>query len=267
MQNVSATDKLLGRSTAGAGDVEEIACTAAGRALLDDADAAAQRTTLGLGAVAVLASIATANIDNDAVTYAKMQNVSATDKLLGRSTAGAGDVEEIACTSAGRALLDDADASTQLQTLGTWRLKKKTANQTKNSDTTLADDSELTLSLSASTKYHIRLRFFYDAANATMDFKFATAFSGTVTGTVYSKRKQAAPTASGGTDNETTAAATGQFGSTAMTSTSAGLGYVEIEQIIQVNGAGTWSFQWAQNTSDAGNLIGLGGSYIEYMEW
>jgi hypothetical protein len=52
MQNVSATDKVLGRSTAGAGDVEEIACTAAGRALLDDANAAAQRTTLGLGAVA-----------------------------------------------------------------------------------------------------------------------------------------------------------------------------------------------------------------------
>lgn len=48
IQNVSATDKLLGRSTAGAGVVEEIACTAAGRALLDDADAAAQRTTLGV---------------------------------------------------------------------------------------------------------------------------------------------------------------------------------------------------------------------------
>ena len=49
IQNVSATDKLLGRSTAGAGVVEEITLTAAGRALLDDADAAAQRTTLGLG--------------------------------------------------------------------------------------------------------------------------------------------------------------------------------------------------------------------------
>jgi hypothetical protein len=48
LQDVSATDKLLGRSSAGAGDIEEIACTAAGRALLDDADAAAQRTTLGV---------------------------------------------------------------------------------------------------------------------------------------------------------------------------------------------------------------------------
>lgn len=45
---VSATDKVLGRVTTGSGVAEEIACTAAGRALLDDADAAAQRTTLGL---------------------------------------------------------------------------------------------------------------------------------------------------------------------------------------------------------------------------
>ena len=34
-------------------------------------------------------------IANDAVTYAKMQNVSATNKILGRDSAGAGDVEEI----------------------------------------------------------------------------------------------------------------------------------------------------------------------------
>ena len=59
MQNVSATDKLLGRSTAGAGVVEEIACTAAGRALLDDVDASAQRTTLGLGAMATQALTST----------------------------------------------------------------------------------------------------------------------------------------------------------------------------------------------------------------
>ena len=57
-------------------------------------------------------------IANDAVSYAKMQNISATDKILGRSTAGAGDAEEIACTAAGRALIDDATVAAQRTTLG-----------------------------------------------------------------------------------------------------------------------------------------------------
>lgn len=94
MQNVSATDRILGRATSGAGDVEEITCTAAGRALLDDADAAAQRTTLGLGSLATLNTVGTSQIDNDAVTFAKMQNI-ATDRLIGRDTASSGDPEEL----------------------------------------------------------------------------------------------------------------------------------------------------------------------------
>lgn len=63
-------------------------------------------------------AVTTVKIANDAVTYAKLQNTAATDVLLGRSTAGAGDVEEIACTAAGRALLDDVAASNQRTTLG-----------------------------------------------------------------------------------------------------------------------------------------------------
>lgn len=143
---ISATNKLLGRVTTGSGAVEEITCTAAGRALLDDADASVQRTTLGLGSLATQSgtfsgtssgtntgdqtitltgnvtgsgtgSFAT-TIANSAVTYAKIQNVSATDKLLGRSTSGSGVVEEITCTAAGRALLDDVDAAAQRTTLG-----------------------------------------------------------------------------------------------------------------------------------------------------
>lgn len=74
-------------------------------------------------------------IDADAVTYAKMQNVSATDKLLGRATAGAGNVEEIALTAAGRALIDDADAAAQRATLSAAPANATYIMQTANSET------------------------------------------------------------------------------------------------------------------------------------
>lgn len=159
IQNVSATDRLLGRSSAGSGDVEEITCTAAGRALLDDADATAQRTTLGLGTLATQSGTFSgthsgtssgtntgdqtitltgdvtgsgtgsfaATIANDAVTYAKIQNTSTTNVVLGRSSAGGGDVEEITCTAAGRALLDDASATDQRTTLGLGSIATQSA--------------------------------------------------------------------------------------------------------------------------------------------
>lgn len=63
----------------------------------------------------------------DAVTYAKMQNVTGGDRILGRSTAGGGIVEEVTCTAAARAFLDDANVATQVDTLGLNNAK--TVNQ------------------------------------------------------------------------------------------------------------------------------------------
>ena len=45
-------------------------------------------------------TIGTTELENDAVTYAKLQNVSATSRFLGRITAGAGDAEELTGTQA-----------------------------------------------------------------------------------------------------------------------------------------------------------------------
>ena len=72
IQNVSATDKLLGRSSAGSGSVEEISCTSFARTILDDADAATIRSTIGLGTVATGNTISTALLEDSSVTSGKL---------------------------------------------------------------------------------------------------------------------------------------------------------------------------------------------------
>lgn len=59
------------------------------------ADAAGGLADGDYGDITVGGSGTTMTIDNDAVTYAKMQNVSATAKVLGRKSAEAGNVEEL----------------------------------------------------------------------------------------------------------------------------------------------------------------------------
>lgn len=63
-------------------------------------------------------AIGTSQIASGAVTYAKIQNLSASDRVLGRQSAGAGPPEEIPFTAAARALCDDADAAAMRATLG-----------------------------------------------------------------------------------------------------------------------------------------------------
>ena len=101
---------VIGRSSASSGAVEELSV---GKGL---------EVTAGGIRVKPL-DIGTVELTNSSVSYAKMQNVSATDKLLGRSSAGSGVVEEITCTAAGRALLDDADAASQRVTLNASQQK------------------------------------------------------------------------------------------------------------------------------------------------
>lgn len=78
----------------------------------------------GAGTLAGKSTVGTSDIAAAAITYAKLQNVSATDKILGRASAGAGVAEEITCTAAARALLDDADAAAMVTTLGLDNTKR-----------------------------------------------------------------------------------------------------------------------------------------------
>lgn len=81
----SAALTVIGRSANSTGNPADIAASAASGAVLRESG-----SVLGFG------TVATAGIADAAVTYAKIQDVSAISKLLGRgSGAGAGDVEEI----------------------------------------------------------------------------------------------------------------------------------------------------------------------------
>jgi len=80
---------VIGRSVNSSGDPADIAAVAASGAVLRESGSA-----LGFG------TVATAGIADDAVTYAKIQNVSASPRFLGRITGGAGDTEELTGTQA-----------------------------------------------------------------------------------------------------------------------------------------------------------------------
>lgn len=124
---VSAADRLP--YFTGLGTAALATFTSAGRALVDDADASAQLTTLGVSAfaktilddanaAAVITTLGLASVyqplDGDLTAIAGL--TSAADRLP--YFTGAGTAALATFTSAGRALVDDADASAQLTTLG-----------------------------------------------------------------------------------------------------------------------------------------------------
>jgi hypothetical protein len=85
---------VAGRSANSSGAFGDIACSAGSGGVLRESG-----SVLGCG------QVATAGLTDDSVTYAKLQNASATDLLLCRSSASSGDWEECTFTDGGQALM------------------------------------------------------------------------------------------------------------------------------------------------------------------
>ncbi len=148
--------------------------------------------------------------------------------------------------------------------LGSWTTIPKTADESRNTTTTLADDALLNFACAAGAKYTVRLKAHIKTANATMDYKWAQNYTGTLTEAYQSNRVLAAGVAAG-TDNMTVAVSNALQTSYPVTAATSGIALVEMDIVLVTSTAGTFSFQWAQNTSDAGALIVQAGSYLEYM--
>lgn len=91
----SAANKVAYFTGSGAAALADF--TAAGRALADDADAAAQRTTLGLGGLATLSAVGSSEITNNAVANGDLRQ-SAGLSVIGRSANTTGDVADVTGT-------------------------------------------------------------------------------------------------------------------------------------------------------------------------
>lgn len=136
LQDISATKRVLGRNSSGSGDAEEVTFSqfmdwvgstaqgdviyrgASGWERLGAGTSGHVLQTQGAGAnpqwaavsggggvsdgdkgdIVVSSSGTVWTVDSDAITYSKMQNISATQRLLGRNSSGAGDVEEVSLT-------------------------------------------------------------------------------------------------------------------------------------------------------------------------
>lgn len=136
----------------------------------------------------------------------------------------------------------------------------KLDDEARVSNTTLANDKQMGFWMAANAKYRITGRIFFDTT-AAADFKYA--FTGPAGATLIRFDRTHAAAGATPTDLVTDVV---YPASTALTGTGTDGGKVKFEAIVH-NGAtaGLFAFQWAQNTSNAGNTTVRAGSAIDYL--
>lgn len=226
---------------------------------------------------------------NDAVTYAKMQNVSATSRVIGRKTAGAGDPEELTLSEVldlvGSAAQGDvlyrgaatwarlaAGTSGQvLKTQGsganpTWvsipQRISKASDETVNDLDVLQDDNDLTWTIATGKSQAFRL-VIHATTTSTAGFQYRLDYSATPTLWQVSNRViSGTGTAFSNISYDTTEG-------TKSVTVLAGTGvYAEIEGMVYNNTGSTITIklQWAQGLATVVDTHVRRTSYVEYLE-
>lgn len=199
------------------------------------------------GDISVSSSGTVWTIDNDAVTYAKLQNISAASKLLGRGDGGSGDAQEITLGS-GLTMSGTTLSASGGGGGGGWETVYKSADSTRNNTDTLASDPHLTIAVSSGdliayhgmvsfqTDYNEGIKFAFDGPSYSSAWLY---YEGNYVRTSYAPYAMA-----------------GIIGNRSFT----------ISGHIQFSASGNFVWQWAQNSAQAANTYMKAGSWIKWKK-
>jgi hypothetical protein len=191
-------------------------------------------------------------VKNDAITFAKIQNI--TDaRLLGRSAGSAGDTQEI---TVGSGLTLSGGALTS--TAGGGTFVRKTASQIRNASATdpPGNDTHLLINIPANETWEVKFVIHYSSsavADVRTDFSYPTGAAGRI--------GLRSGDAGGGSTTSTIITGTDSVN---MVLNGSGSQDMAIIYVLIRNGgtAGDLQFRWSQNTSEATNTTVFEDSYL-----
>ena len=272
-QNLFGTIAVSGQSSVVADSTSDTLTLVAGSNVTITTDASTDSITIAAsggggvsdgdkGDITVSSSGTVWTVDNDAITYAKMQNVSAASKLLGRGSAsGSGDVEEITIGS-GLSLSGTTLSATGGGGGGGGMSYAYLASDVATTDnSTLQDITGLSFAVAANTAYHFEgLVILVTSATATGS-QFGWTFPASPTLSVAVVNIHDTPAS----PDASTTTTTGLISSNASGRATEQPVYIA-GTFVNGSNAGTVQFTFKVETGITGTVTAKAGSFLKWQE-